>query len=111
MRIQNLTVRNFRSLVNVDVPLHPLNVVIGPNGSGKTALIEVLLLLQRDSQRELTSFFDDRGGFQAVLSQRNGRTSSNRLEVQAEIANGGADGEADGSNRRSAYLLAVQGAG
>ena len=110
MRIQNLTVRNFRSLVDVDIPLHPLNVVIGPNGSGKTALIEVLLLLQRDSRRELTEFFDERGGFQAVLSQRSGRAGSTRLEVQAEIVNGGPDGGPD-DNGRSVYVLAVQGVG
>ncbi len=111
MRIENLTVRNFRSLVDVEIPLHPLNVVIGPNGSGKTALTEVLLLLQQRSQGELSRFFDERGGYGAVLSQNTNRSStdlasSNRLEAQVEMANGGASDDG-----RSVYLVALQSAG
>lgn len=106
MRILNLTVRNFRSLTSVDIPLHPLNVVIGPNGSGKTALIEVLLLLQRGSQGQLSKFFEDRGGYQAVLSQSYSRWSSNRLEVQVDFEGSVADG-----NGRHEYVLAIQSAG
>jgi len=86
MRIKSLHVRNFRSLVSVRLPLHNLNVVIGPNGSGKTALTEVLQLLQRGSQGELGRFFDDRGGYRSVISQNNGHVSAGSLAVQVELA-------------------------
>lgn len=89
MRIKSLHVRNFRSLVNVQLPLHNLNVVIGPNGSGKTALTEVLQMLQRGSQGELGKFFDDRGGYRSVSSQYNGQKQAELpaefLSVQADL--------------------------
>ena len=89
MRIKSLQVRNFRSLVGVQLPLHDLNVVIGPNGSGKTALTEVLQLLQRGSQGELGRFFDDRGGYRGVISQNNGHVSAGSLAVQIELTKSG----------------------
>ncbi|MFP3234333.1 MAG: AAA family ATPase [Sulfolobaceae archaeon] len=42
--INKITIRNFKSLESVDVNLKKINVLIGPNGSGKTAFVESLLL-------------------------------------------------------------------
>ncbi|ADX84890.1 AAA family ATPase [Saccharolobus islandicus] len=42
--INKITIRNFKSLESVDVDLKKINVLIGPNGSGKTAFVESLLL-------------------------------------------------------------------
>ncbi|MDR1010952.1 MAG: AAA family ATPase [Opitutaceae bacterium] len=42
--IASVTIRNFRALRNASLSLLPFNLVIGPNGSGKTSLI---LALQR----------------------------------------------------------------
>ena len=42
--IRELTIRNFKSLEDVKIELGKLNVLVGPNGSGKTAIIESLLL-------------------------------------------------------------------
>ena len=96
MRIKSLSVRNFRSLVSVQPPLHGLNVVIGPNRSGKTALTEVLLLLQRGSQGELGRFFDDRGGYQSVVSQMDGQPPEKTLAVQVHLTESRAtDGRID----------------
>lgn len=38
--------RNFKALRNASVELGPFNLVLGPNGSGKTSLIEALLHLR-----------------------------------------------------------------
>jgi len=35
--IEQIQIKGYRSLVDVKLPLHPLTVMIGPNGSGKTA--------------------------------------------------------------------------
>ncbi|HVU35502.1 MAG TPA: AAA family ATPase [Opitutaceae bacterium] len=43
--IASVAFRNFRALRATSVALGPFNIVIGPNGSGKTSLIEVLLRL------------------------------------------------------------------
>jgi len=86
MIVTQLTVRNFRSLVDVKLPMNNLNVVIGPNGSGKTALMEVLLLLGYGARGELSTFFEQRGGYQAVFSQLSEHSNQSRLAVEVEWA-------------------------
>ena len=45
--IQHLRIDNFKSLKAVDLNLRNLNVLMGLNGSGKSSLIQVLLLLRQ----------------------------------------------------------------
>ncbi len=44
--IASVGFRNFKALRNASVKLEPFNLVLGPNGSGKTSLIESLLHLR-----------------------------------------------------------------
>lgn len=44
--IASVAFRNFKALRNASVRLEPFNLVLGPNGSGKTSLIESLLHLR-----------------------------------------------------------------
>lgn len=44
--IASVAFRNFRALRNTSLALTPFNLVIGPNGSGKTSLIEAVLRLR-----------------------------------------------------------------
>jgi predicted ATPase len=44
--IASVAFRNFKALRDAHVALAPFNLVIGPNGSGKTSLIEALLRLR-----------------------------------------------------------------
>jgi predicted ATPase len=59
LKIQNLLSFGERG---VEVDLRPLNVLIGPNGSGKTNLIEVIGLLNSAPEEELAEPFRDTGG-------------------------------------------------
>lgn len=52
--IASIGFRNFKALRNTRVELAPFNVVIGPNGSGKTSLIEAMLRLRTLSQLPLS---------------------------------------------------------
>jgi predicted ATPase len=52
--IASIAFRNFKALRNTQVQLAPFNVVIGPNGSGKTSLIESVLRLRTLSQLPLS---------------------------------------------------------
>jgi Predicted ATPase len=44
--IASVAFRNFKALRNASVRLEPFNLILGPNGSGKTSLIESLLHLR-----------------------------------------------------------------
>ena len=85
MKLKSLAVSNFRSLADARLPLHDLNVIVGPNGSGKTALLEVLHMVHCASQRELSKFLDERGGFQAVLHRTNGRVHDALMQIRIEF--------------------------
>jgi len=43
--LRRLKIAGYRSIRSVDLELGPINVVIGPNGCGKTNLYNSLLLL------------------------------------------------------------------
>lgn len=45
MRAECLTIRNFRNLANVEVPLSPGTVIVGENRSGKSNLLHALRLV------------------------------------------------------------------
>ncbi|RLG84617.1 MAG: hypothetical protein DRO18_06940 [Thermoprotei archaeon] len=43
--IKGIRLRNFRGVIKGDLRLSPLTILIGPNNSGKTTILEALLLL------------------------------------------------------------------
>lgn len=43
--IQSLSIRNFKALREVDVELRPLTVIVGPNASGKSSILQAIALL------------------------------------------------------------------
>lgn len=45
--IKRLYIDNYKSLVNFDLPLQELTLLLGPNGVGKTAVLDVVFALQR----------------------------------------------------------------
>ncbi len=45
MAIKNITIKNFKSIANTTVNLSNINVILGPNGSGKTNFINVFKFL------------------------------------------------------------------
>ncbi|HUV95045.1 MAG TPA: AAA family ATPase [Anaerolineae bacterium] len=69
MRVNKLCVEGYRSLVDITLSLHPLNVMIGPNGSGKTSVLDIFQLLRDATQEKLSESLEKQGGLNAVLSK------------------------------------------
>jgi predicted ATPase len=65
-RLLELHVENFRSLHDVTVPLGPLTVLVGANGTGKTNVLKVFDFLADIIRTDLQPALDARGGFDEV---------------------------------------------
>ena len=55
--IKKLRVKNFKALRDIEIELTPIHVLIGPNDSGKTSILDVLAALCRSVDHELTNAF------------------------------------------------------
>ncbi len=79
-RLIELSVENFRSLRKVTIPLGPLNVMVGPNGSGKTNVLEVFRFLADVIRTDLEPALTLRGGYDSVVF-RGGEKAPNFMKV------------------------------
>lgn len=65
-RLLRLDVENYRCLQNVSIPLGDLTVLVGPNGVGKSNVLEVFRFLADIIRTDLQPALDSRGGFDEV---------------------------------------------
>jgi predicted ATPase len=77
--IKRLHVKNFLSLRDVDLELTQRNVLVGPNMSGKSNLIECLLFLTQVAISGLNKALLDRNGFAEVVWK--GSPSEQRIGI------------------------------
>ena len=57
--IKNVSFTNFKSLRRVDAEVGRLMVIVGPNGSGKTSILDGLHYLAQATMKPLAAIFDD----------------------------------------------------
>lgn len=65
--VESLHIRGYRSLEDIRLPLSPLTVVTGANGTGKSNLYRTLQLLARAARGELARALVEEGGMPSVL--------------------------------------------
>lgn len=65
--IKKLQVKNYKSLKNLDLELGRRNVLVGPNMSGKSNLIDCFKFLTQMCISGVSRVFLDRGGFSEVV--------------------------------------------
>lgn len=54
--LTQLNVRNFKSLYDVKIPLKKLNIFVGPNNSGKSSILHVLLFLKQSYDNRIPTY-------------------------------------------------------
>ena len=65
--IHTLAIANYRSLRQLVVPLGRLNLILGPNASGKSNLYRALRLLAETAQGGVVSSLAREGGLSSTL--------------------------------------------
>ena len=63
-----LQVEGFRHLRNIDLPLEPLNILIGANGVGKTSILEVMSILASSADGRLQEVISSLGGLSSLIT-------------------------------------------
>lgn len=75
MRLTRLSLCNLRSFSSVEFDLHPrFNIFIGPNGSGKTTILEAVYLLSRGHSfrtREVKPLISHQSAYMTVTAEDN----------------------------------------
>ena len=95
--LEQLTVKNFKSIREQTLALGKLNVFIGANGAGKSNLIEVFRFLREIVNQNLTTYTGTKGGADTLLYF--GRKNSREMSFSLEF------GEGSRSNAYSIELL------
>ena len=80
-KFTKLKVSGYKSFVGIEMPLRPLAVMIGPNGSGKTSLLELLWLFNQAMQEELAKAIEQQGGMNSIASRLEGAPSQVEFEL------------------------------
>ena len=79
--------RNFKSIRDLDLELGPLTVLVGPNASGKSNVLDVLRFIKHALRRDLDSAIASRQGIGAVR-RSNPYGGTRDVEVGFEIERG-----------------------
>lgn len=82
-RLTRLAATNFRSLAKVDIPLGALTVLVGPNGSGKTNVLNVLRFLAATVRFDLAAAIGEWGGLERVR-RRSASKSGGSVAIHVE---------------------------
>jgi predicted ATPase len=78
----HIQIEGFRSFKRVDLDLPPLSILIGPNGGGKSNLLDVLMLLAEAGNGQLAIGLNRRGGFRNIAF---GFDSSQEVRVELRL--------------------------
>jgi predicted ATPase len=65
----HISIKGYRRLFSVEVQMRPLTVMIGANGVGKTAFLEVFSLLAASANGQLDSRISELGGMSEILTR------------------------------------------
>ena len=81
-----ITIQGFKSIASAEVPLRPINVVIGANGSGKSNFIGVFAFLREIREGRLRRYVVEAGGAEKVLHF--GSKQTKEIYIDLSFANG-----------------------
>ena len=84
MAITKLTVENFKSFDKLEVELHPFNIVVGSNASGKSNFLDVFKFLRDIAEDSLESAIGIRGGGETLRNFNLNEDQTLRICVETD---------------------------
>ena len=85
MRVNSLTLQNFKSFRDVTIPFRPFNVVIGGNASGKSNLVQAFQFLKDIADHGLENAVSLQGGAEFLRNMDAGVDESVIVSVEFEL--------------------------
>jgi predicted ATPase len=80
-QIKNISIKGFRRLQEIDLPMKRLTVLIGENGSGKTSFLDIFSILSASARGDLQNTLQLKGGLNDILT----RGKVKELEISVEM--------------------------
>lgn len=80
-RLENISVKGFRRLQNIELEMRNIIVTIGANGAGKTSFLDVLSVLAASASGNLHNILQRKGGLNEILT----RGKARELEIAVSM--------------------------
>ncbi len=80
-KFENISVKGYRRLENINLEMRDLTVMIGANGSGKTSFLDVLSILSASANGSLLDTLQRKGGLDEILT----RGKAQELEITTSM--------------------------
>lgn len=87
-KLQRLTLKGFKSIKDMDLELHPLNILIGANGAGKSNLISFFKMVNEMMAGRFQEYVGKSGSAQSLLHFGPKITSQIEANLEFEVENG-----------------------
>lgn len=84
-RINQIKIRGFRRLEEIELPISPFMVLIGANSVGKTSFLDALSLLSASASGNLSKTLSQLGGITSILTR--GKSEEISFLVDMEVPN------------------------
>ena len=79
--MNRIEIEGYKSFKKIDIPLNPINIMIGSNGSGKSNFLSFFEMLNRIYERKLTPYVALNGGTARFLHKGSKVTDTIRAKV------------------------------
>jgi predicted ATPase len=83
--INRVRLTNYKSVAACDVPLEPLTILVGPNGTGKSNFLDAISFLADAVSTTPAQAIEARGGLSAILRRVPEPTESFEIEVDVTV--------------------------
>jgi len=86
--LTRVRLRNYKSIADCDILLHPLMFIVGLNGSGKSNFLDALRLVSDALRTSLDHALRERSGIKEVRRRSSGHPTHFRIQLDFKLSSG-----------------------